>query len=926
MQKFCGHCGSPLKAGSKFCPNCGQPVSAPEPVNVGYQAPKTTISSVKPKNEMVEPPKKKKRGFGKTLLILAVIVLVIGGAVKLFEKPDEPQQSQTTFLPKSSQNTSSKPSTKVVDERPPVVIDGKDYQLEVPASAKDLECEPVDEKRLAQLEQQGYKFVGTPLSVTQDGDKHVQLDEVATVSINIPKDYPKKRYDELVGVLITDEGPVYRIPDYYALREGVVRFETSHFCETGAVADKEKLREQFIERVALNGWQRNMDNKTLEPTWKEQLTKFANDHCLGENDLAGIAARELFADNDIVKVGMDIVNAHDMENESLEERMKVASENMVKIAETKMMAYFLNKLKEEETKKLKVIDELKSEKKGEIVFKTELEKINSRRNKIIAVLEDRFSVKNVDSLSTKLGEGTNLQKCYALACDQVKDFAKGQLESKAKELLPYVKVVQATAKGVEIGKKFWASTQMNDLYKNFEKIADGNGGVVDDAHWNIISIRMSTPKFLHDMSNEDIKAMLEERYFQKKEIERRKEETRKLLNTIETYVDLNSECLEKKHFDYIQRLTIVNNLMDRFRNELLDKDGNLVYYDDGYKRILGIPKLINEQLCFVINEYFACYPDQEKFYKWLGENGYNYNQLRDDYDKLDALLWTEKPQYDPEIHIVIGETLGAESGGAKYVGHTICLGIDGKPYSGWRVNIPNDDEIFDLGWQTDFPPEDSVFTLSQYKAIGMPNQVLVYENETAFKNGKNPIKIKDFQVDTIGGITMVELNEVVVDDYWIAFWTFLDDNYTHESFPSLKKSDSKAHVKLMKSGNFSITYSGAWEQRSEYGLDTEKSDFTISGNMDKITGEGTFQLKGNISLKGSRSGGWHRNISFEASGNVTSNADEFRKDGISCLYIKNDGTVVGFKSNSVSYNDKHSQGNHYKNEHGYISMDFRGRE
>ena len=480
-----------------------------------------------------------------------------------------------------------------------------------------------------------------------------------------------------------------------------------------------------------------MDNKTLEPTWKEQLTKFANDHCLGENDLAGIAARELFADNDVVKIGMDIVNAHDMENASLEERMKVASENMVKIVETKMLAYFLNKLKEEDTKKKKVLDEIKSEKKGEFVYKTEIEKIDSRRNKIIEVLEDRFAIDNVEKLSTQLGEGADLKKSVVLAWDQVKGYAKGQLEAKSKELLPYIKVVQATAKGVEIGKKFWASTQMNDLYENYEKIADGNGGVVDQDHWNIISLRVSTPEFLHGMSDAEIKAMLDERYREKKEIAKRKAEARKLLDLIETYVDLNSECLEKKHFDYVQRLTIVNNLMDRFRNELVDKDGDLVFLDDGYRRVYGMPNLINEQLCVVVNKYLECYPDQESFYKWLGENGYNINQLQKNCDRLDALLWTEKPQYDPDINIVIKETLGAESGSAKYVGRTICLGVDKKPYMGWHVNIPNEDTFRDEGWQTEFPRENSQHvTLSQYKTMGRPNQVLVYKNEDDFKNGR----------------------------------------------------------------------------------------------------------------------------------------------------------------------------------------------
>jgi hypothetical protein len=745
MQNFCGYCGSPLKEGGKFCPGCGHPITPkPQP-----EAPKKEVPKYEaPKKEApkYEAPRKKKGGCGKAILIVALIAVVVYGAVRYYQNhPD-----------------------KFKFFRPSIVLSGEDYKLELPASAKEVECAPVTDERLAQLKKQGYNFIATPLSVTLNGDEHVQLDGTATVSIDIPQDYPKEKYMDLVGVLITDEGPIYRIPDYYALRDGVVKFETSHFCEAGAVEDKEKLRERFIEKVAVNGWQRNMDNKTLEPTWKEQLTKFANDHCLGENDLGGIAARELFADNDVVKIGMDIVNAHDMENASLEDRMKVASETMVKVAETKMLSYLLGKLKEEDTKKKRVLDELKSEKKGEFVYKTEIEKIDSRRNKIIDVLENRFSIDNVEKVGAQLGEEPGLKKCYAYACEHIKDFAKDQLKAKAIKLLPYIKTVQATAKAVEIGKKFWASTQMNDLYENFEKIANENGGVVDQDHWNIISYRLSTPEFLHGMSDAEIKAMLEERYREKVEINKRKEEIRKTLDIIEKLVDLDSECLEKKHFDYVQRLTIVNNLMDRFRSELVDKSGELVYYDDGYRRILGNPKSINEQLCFVINKYFECYPDQEKFYGWLAQNGYNYRQLEKDYDKLDALLWKEEgPKYDPEINIVIQEELGAESGHAVYVGRTICLGAKEIPYRGWHCNIPDEDVYRDEGWSVEFPFEDaSPCLLSQYKAMGMPNQVLIYENESDFKQGKKPLEAIGFKVDTTGATTVVDLNALTVDAFW----------------------------------------------------------------------------------------------------------------------------------------------------------------
>ena len=572
-----------------------------------------------------------------SLMLIAFIGVGLTSCIRIHKKKKRrrPKVEQTV---KPKQQSSQKKSATYSE----LIVEGKDYKLELPKSAKGVKCVPVSDKQRAHLKSLGYRFITTPLHVTRNGEEHVQLDGVATVSIDIPKNFPKNQYMELVGVLLTDKGPVYKIPDYYALRKGVVRFETSHFCEVGAVKDKEKLRERFIEEVALNGWRRDMDNKALEPTWKEQLTQFAEDHCLGEGDLAGIAARELFADNDIVKIGLDIINAHDMEDASTEERMKVAFENMVKMAETKMLSYFLNKLKEEDTKKKKVLDELKSEKKGEFVYKTEIEKIDSRRNKIIEVLEDRFSIDNVENVSGQLGEGPGFEKCFIYACDHIKDFAVDKLKAKSIEMFPYIKAAQATNQGVEIWKKFWASTQMEDLYKKYEAKADKRGGVVDQADWCEISLDLTTPEFLHGMSDAEIKAKLEERYRAKQEIIKRKKEVRKTLDAIESLVNLNNEWFEKKEYDYVKRLTIVNNLLDRFRGELLNQKGELIFQDDGYRRIYGNPNVITEQLCVVVDQYLEYYPNQEKFYGWLAKNGYKFGLSQKEFDKLDVLLWKEE--------------------------------------------------------------------------------------------------------------------------------------------------------------------------------------------------------------------------------------------------------------------------------------------
>lgn len=680
--------------------------------------------------------------YSKVLLVIALIAVVLNGC--------------------SGGGGSTQPiqmEREVNDGRPPIVLKGTGYQLELPAVANDVQCEPVSDEQEAQLKQQGYEFIAKPLYVTRNGNPHVQLGRAATVSFAIPEGFPEDRYDELVGMLITDKGAEYKIPDYYALREGIVKFETSHFSIAGAGLCKDSLRERFIEQIAVNGWQRNMSNKDLEPTWREQLNKFANDYCLGENDLVGIAMREVFGDKDIVKIGMDIVNAHDMENASFEQRAEVASKTMVRVVESKLLAYFLSALKEEDAK-------------------DDDEKDESKRNKIIGVLEEHFNIDNVEQVSTLLGEKASVEKCYIFACEYIGNYALDKWKGFVEEMVPYISYVKHMATATEIWKKFWAATQMQQLYQQYEEKADEVHGLLNNDMWNVVSTGIAAPEFLHGMKDEQIKEMIEKRYLEKKEIEARKAEARKYIALIDTTVDLNSECFEQKHFDYIQRLTVVNNLMDRFRSELLDKDGWLVYYDDGYKQAVRSPHEVNRQLCYVINEYLKCYPNRDKFYEWLSKNGFNYGPLKDEYKRLDDLLWKKKK--DPDVHIVIQESMGASSGSAKYMGHTICLATNGKPYKDWYRTIPETDSISALGWTTEFPAEDVDIKLSQYNAIGRPNQVLVYASESAFLNGGAPIETFVFEVDTTNSYTHVELSKevAILTEYYFNPYTNYLIGYT----------------------------------------------------------------------------------------------------------------------------------------------------
>lgn len=823
MSNFCEYCGSPLEEDAKFCTGCGHPVaretSNQQTTNQQGRGENLSSSKSKPNQQTTSPtPKKKKKRTGRKVFLMLLLIVAVGYGIK-------------GYLQHKKGGS---------EDLPTVVLKGNGFKLEVAESDKDLEFTPVSDERVAELKRMGYNPIVTPIRVTRNGNNHVELSQCATVSFDIPKDFPKDKYDELVGVLITDEGSEYMIPDYYALREGVVKFRTCHFSDVSTDTAKAQLRKQFIENVAVNGWTNHINDEALKPKLKEKLEEYAKSLGLGEDDPMGVIVREIYADNTIVSIGSDLINAYDMEGDDIEKRIETATETMVNEAESKVLSYLFDKLKEEETKEKKVIDELHST-GNETKYKTETEEIKSRRNKIIDILENRFAIDSVKKVSKELGGMTSFEQLYVYAKKQLKEQGKEKLKEISTNLCPYIKTVQAEAKGAEYLTKFIGTTEFNYFYKRYKAVADAHNGNVSDENWSFITIKSSTPNFWHGMTHEEIRQKLAERYQKEAEIEKRRKEATKTVELIESHVDLKADCFETKKLDYSQRLTVVNNLLNRFYAELVDKRGNLTFIDASTKtwQNYSAEKNIKEQLCEVVNEYLKCYPDQQKFYTWLAKNGYNQNKLKRDFAKLDALL--DKPKNDPMVSIVIQETLGAESGSAKYAGRTICLGTNGKSCPGWYRNIPDDDEARDYGWSRTFPNEDSSMPLSQYKAFGRPNQVLIYKDVNAYERGGAPLEAIDFVLDTTGKTTVVELNNKKGSyEYFCDECAGTRVDMTIERYLRfLEWQPWNTHIMLNQNGDFSITGGGDYIYDSEKDV---KRNYTISGHIDQSTGEGTFTL------------------------------------------------------------------------------------
>ena len=153
--KFCTKCGAPVLGGASFCTKCGAPVYNPAPASTPTPAPALTSTPVL--QQKISRKLLVAIGGGTAVLFILILILVftLGGRHTL---------------------------------------KGDGYVVELPESADDIECEFATEEQMAELQSDDYQFISKPLLLTQDGNQHVQLDRMAKVSFDIPKDIPKEEY------------------------------------------------------------------------------------------------------------------------------------------------------------------------------------------------------------------------------------------------------------------------------------------------------------------------------------------------------------------------------------------------------------------------------------------------------------------------------------------------------------------------------------------------------------------------------------------------------------------------------------------------------------------------------------------------------------------------------------------------------------
>ena len=471
----------------------------------------------------------------------------------------------------------------------------------IPTGNGDVKFEPLSDAEVSALKAKGYNIVGTPVKVTQNGSEHVELNDMATVSIKIPDDFPKEQYGELVGVLISDKGSEYIFPDYAALQNGYVQFKTYHFSTAAAERNKQKLEQLFIEGYAVNNYIYD-SRKERASELKSKLNKAVND-VLDDNDnnLLGDVLKQVIESNDIVKGTMEYVEAYE-EGTFNKQAVDDISAKLAEEMQTKALAILIGKLKK-----------------------------NPDNKKVMECLEKYMTKENVEKIASNLGEATS---SYDMALTYAKDFAKGKMEDYARSICPYVKLVEAEVFVIKKLIKFHNDQKIKELYKLFEKEYLTHGGNVDSGLWDTWKSQINNPESKWGMTFNEIYDLFMKRCKKQQAIDEKKEEMADMIRAwreaglLEDYNYYFNCC------DYETRLSRLHILTERFRKEMRIK------LEGTYSNERDEISEINDKLAAIVRKYIELYDKNKKdknikaFYEWAIKKGYLTKKLEEDVDAL----------------------------------------------------------------------------------------------------------------------------------------------------------------------------------------------------------------------------------------------------------------------------------------------------
>ena len=242
---------------------------------------------------------------------------------------------------------------------------------------------------------------------------------------------------------------------------------------------------------------------------------------------------------------------------------------------------------------------------------------------------------------------------------------------------------------------------------------------------------------------------------------------------------------------------------------------------------------------------------------------------------------TEK--YNKAHTFEIKETVTGDAT-ADLLGCTICFGSDEKPYQGWHVNIP-DTRTYEKGWSVEVP-----CTVYGFLKMGMPDEILVYNDEKDFLNGEAPDKIKFFNTDFSTGFTSIEFfvegetTQAKSTSFAGYDWNATVDygNNINSAAVSAAMTDamSKMSFTLKPDGSFQASSTGGYSATTGDDYDryhyNVSAQISFSGHIDRSTGDGEYKLSATVSYRS------------------TYDNDYYGSDNVSAtITFTGDGTITG---------------------------------
>lgn len=181
------------------------------------------------------------------------------------------------------------------------------WQFQIPKNAFDndisLTMRVVSETDAAGYPTDGFEFVGTPVSISVEGEERsVWLNRPVTVTLRIPKEQraADDTADDYLAAYFNGREWEYIFPDISKIGEGYITFETYHFSDYAAIRlknDKEKVK-LYTKKMAAQAWEDDENKKALDEKLGDMFKDALDKMDIKDESVKGKILRTIMKESD----------------------------------------------------------------------------------------------------------------------------------------------------------------------------------------------------------------------------------------------------------------------------------------------------------------------------------------------------------------------------------------------------------------------------------------------------------------------------------------------------------------------------------------------------------------------------------------------------------------------------------------------------